>query len=68
MWGIKAFTYEADTHCPAHARERFGLEGLLNGTAIDNEGNTVHPVFEWDEHPDECADCLAAAIAAKHAA
>ena len=40
-----AYTYEADYHCGAHARERFGPRA----EGIDAEGNEVGAVFSWDE-------------------
>jgi hypothetical protein len=40
-----AYTYEADTHCPKCARERFGDD--CEGT--DNEGNPVGAIWSWSE-------------------
>ena len=46
-----AYTYEADTHCPYHARLRFGRDarGIIANGAVDGEGNEVGAVFEWDD-------------------
>jgi len=46
-----AYTYEADTHCPYHARLRFGRDarGIIGGESVDSEGNAVGAVFEWDD-------------------
>jgi hypothetical protein len=57
---IRAWTYEADIHCPACARARFGSQVTdapwPDQTTTDSEGNPPHPVFETDERPDigEC--------------
>lgn len=58
---IRAWTYEADVHCPACAQERFG-PGVtdypwLDQEAEDSEGNHPHPVFETDETPEEGEHC-----------
>lgn len=44
-----AYTYDADTHCPGCALERFGTDddGWINGT--DAEGNPVGAIAPWDE-------------------
>ena len=42
---IDCWTYEADTHCHHCTVKRFGENALCNDTALDNEGNPVHPVF-----------------------
>jgi len=56
-----AYTYEADTHCPACAESRFGrsARGFIAKDATDDEGNPVGAVFEWDECPDGivCGTC-----------
>lgn len=55
-----AYTYEADTHCPACAISRFGHEkapgpaGDVNmpwppEDAVDSEGNQVGAIFPWEE-------------------
>ena len=47
-----AYTYEADTHCPSCALDRFGPEpgrGWVRDDATDAEGNPVGAVFPWDE-------------------
>ncbi len=44
-----AYVYEADTHCPDCALERFGRDehGDINGE--DSEGNPVGIIAPWDE-------------------
>lgn len=53
----RAYTYEADVHCPGCAESRFGPAAF--GT--DSEGNPVSPVFSWDmtefEGPVVCGTC-----------
>lgn len=52
-----AYTYEADTHCPACALARFGrtADGFIASEDADGEpcrdaeGNGVGAVFGWDE-------------------
>jgi len=54
-----AYTYEADVHCPACARARFG-DALDDPDTEDREGNTLGVIFEWDETPatgEHCGDC-----------
>jgi hypothetical protein len=57
-----AYTYEADTHCPACAIARFGTEDgrpWPPEDAEDREGNPVGAVFPWDDEPDGlyCGTC-----------
>ena len=42
---VVAWQYEADRHCLACGVERFGEYPLRHATAVDGEGNTVHPLF-----------------------
>jgi hypothetical protein len=54
-----AYTYEADVHCPACARARFG-KALDDPDTEDNEANPVGAMFECDEHDpagEYCGDC-----------
>ena len=53
---IIGYTYEADVHCVACARQDWHQS--LDG-AIDREGNTVHPIFSTDEQESSlyCGDC-----------
>lgn len=56
------YTYEADTHCVACARARFGADanGFPPETARDSEGNEPHPIAPWDETPcrgEWCGTC-----------
>ena len=46
-----AYTYEADTHCPDCALERFGRgeHGDIAEDCSDNEGNQVGVIAPWDE-------------------
>jgi hypothetical protein len=47
-----AYTYEADTHCPACAIARFGTEpgrAWVRDDATDSEGNPVGAIAPWDE-------------------
>ena len=57
-----AYTYEADTHCPACAFERFGRNErgfIAESPTVDNEGNPIGAVFSWDEYDEGlyCGDC-----------
>jgi hypothetical protein len=45
MNGPIAYTYEADTHCPACTAERFGP----SRDGRDSEGNRVGAIWPWDE-------------------
>lgn len=69
---VVAYTYEADFHCIACTRQRFGKHRLAhmpsaphdydnNGIdykQADREGNLVHPVFGSDQSPDSpCGTC-----------
>lgn len=52
---VIAYTYDADTHCPDCARERFGTDknGYVPDSAEDSEGNPVGAVFadsEWFDY------------------
>ena len=58
-----AYTYEVDTHCPYHARLRFGRDarGIIGGESVDREGNAVGAVYEWDDWSEDglyCGDDL----------
>ena len=68
-----AYTYEADTHCPECALNRFGRgDGYPDTTfwipedAIDIEGNPIGVIAPWDEWQSEldspqtlaCGTCL----------
>lgn len=46
-----AYTYEADTHCPACAKARFGRSeaGFIAEDCEDSEGNPVGVIAPWDE-------------------
>jgi hypothetical protein len=46
-WEVKAYTYEAGTHCVPCAKSRFGDE--LETEALDNEGNPPFPIFASDD-------------------
>lgn len=50
-----AYTYEADTHCPGCALQRFGRcaeHGQIACCVSDSEGNEPGAVAPWDEwHP-----------------
>lgn len=51
-----AFTYDADTHCPACAIARFGQEPghfWPPESARDAEGNPVGAIAPWDDWCDE---------------
>jgi hypothetical protein len=58
MPDVIAYTYEADSHCPECARERFD-DALDGPDARGDEGNPVGAIFSTDEHSDglSCADC-----------
>jgi len=59
-WTVIGWTYDADLHCNACARERFGARALDDGTAVDDDGNTPLPVFASDETDpagEYCGDC-----------
>ena len=53
MLRIDYWTYDADTHCPACAKVRFGGDALKqSGTEsgpVDSEGNAPCPVYAIDE-------------------
>lgn len=56
----RAFTYEADWHCPACAEARFGQSLYDREPPLDSEGYTPGAVYEWDEtspHGEACGDC-----------
>jgi hypothetical protein len=73
---IIGYTSDAAFHCPACTRARWAAGQLTLPHAgppeldehnvpvdtIDREGNTVHPVFVWDdigrEHCDDCREPL----------
>jgi len=42
---VVAWQYEADRHCLDCADKRFAGQWAAAGEAVDNEGNTVHPLF-----------------------
>jgi hypothetical protein len=46
-----AYTYDADTHCPACAEARFGrcADGFVACCTRDSEGNGPGAIFSWDE-------------------
>lgn len=62
-----AYAYDAAIHCPDCALARFGRcqHGSMADNCVyceitDSEGNSVHPVFSWDERQPEgegCDDC-----------
>lgn len=56
-----AYTYEADTHCPGCAFERFGRDanGFVPASARDGEGNPVGAIAPWDEASNSvvCGTC-----------
>jgi hypothetical protein len=57
---VIGYAYEADLHCLDCAANRWGEAVYkLDFTAIDGEGNPVHPVFLGDEYdtPPVCGDC-----------
>jgi len=54
-----AYTYEADMHCPACARARFG-DALDDPDTEDSEGNPIGAIAPWDETDADgeyCGDC-----------
>lgn len=70
---IIGYTYEADVHCPACSKRRFGaFKGIVysrqlnagncdvNGisySARDSEGNPIHPVFGISEDAQHLTHC-----------
>lgn len=59
-----AWQYEGSIHCAPCAHARFG-EALDDEHTVDSEGNTVHPIFDWDEVNwcgESCGTCLEWAI------
>jgi len=59
-YAIVGWVYEADLHCNACARARFGCGLEESKELVDREGNPVHPVFLGDLKGDEvCGDCFA---------
>ena len=67
-----AYTYDADTHCPACAEERFGrgADGFIASSGSeDSEGNPVGVIFPWGEIDPEgygivlvCGTCRASRL------
>ena len=59
---VTGYAYDADLHCLECTSKRFnGDAQAVDYTAIDSEGNEIHPVFLSDdtgEYPILCADCL----------
>jgi hypothetical protein len=61
-----AYTYEADTHCPACALGRFGAQPgrpWVRDDAVDREGNgigAVAPWVEWCEYDPDHPHCVLA--------
>lgn len=49
-----AYSYDADTHCPDCARERFGANEHGHVYGEDSEGNPVGIVSPWDEVDVSC--------------
>jgi hypothetical protein len=59
-----AWQYEASVHCVSCAEARWG-ESLNDEHTVDREGNTVYPIFDWDEVNlcgESCGTCLNWAI------
>jgi len=58
---VIGYTYEADCHCLQCTKNRFGGDPTeVDYERIDNEGNSIHPIFldsEWD-FPPVCEECL----------
>lgn len=57
-YDVIGYTADADTFCPACAREWYGNVDA-DPAPLDHEGNEVHPIFadsEWDSIP-ACARC-----------
>jgi hypothetical protein len=55
---IIGWTFEADTHCTECTCKRFGADIVMDDTARDREGNSVHPIFTWQSEVTEyCGDC-----------
>lgn len=61
------YTFEADIYCPDCTAERFPpcddheeiACSLCNPDEVDDEGNPIHAVFEWDEsdYEEHCGSC-----------
>lgn len=45
---VIAYQYDAGVHCIHCSREAFGVR-LDDDSAVDSEGNNVHPIFDTDE-------------------
>lgn len=60
-WSIIGWAYDADIHCNACARKRFGDDvETADPAPEDSEGNEIHPVFASDEIDptgEYCGDC-----------
>lgn len=55
---VIVWTYEARSYCPDCAWKRFQESQEPN--TVDDQGNTLRPVFYWDELPVDgviCHDC-----------
>jgi|LakMenEpi03Aug12_release.lakeMendotaPanAssembly.Ray.scaffolds.fasta_scaffold06731_41 hypothetical protein len=62
---VIAYQYEAAVHCIPCARGEFGAR-LDDESAVDSEGNNVHPIFDTDEVNlcgESCGTCWEWAIA-----
>lgn len=59
-----AWQYEGSVHCLPCADWKFG-ESINDESTLDREGNTPHPIFDWDEVNwcgESCGTCLGWAI------
>ncbi len=56
---VIGYTYEADYHCVDCTENRFGQDDLGYAFTVDNEDNSIHPVFSTDEIQEysACAEC-----------
>ena len=66
---IIGYTYNADWHCPACAKQMFFRadapayidKNFVPYSTKDNDGNPIHPVFSTDDTDglQHCGDCAA---------
>lgn len=60
-WTIIAWTFDADIHCCACTRKRFGPDvETADPAPEDSEANEIHPIFasdETDPSGEYCGDC-----------
>lgn len=57
---VVGYAYDADTHCVECTEKKFGTEfgtELDNDDVIDDEGNTISPIFAGEDAYETCGVC-----------